>query len=182
MSGPIAVGKSTVSKLLIDEYGFMAIKTSQFLRRVADAEGAGTDRTSLQNLGDRLDKDSDFRWVVDDVAMLAMSKRTDVERWLLDAVRKRRQVEHFRDALPRVLHVHFTAPEDVLRARYLKRIGAGENAQPGPPYEVAISHENEIAARSLIHVADMVVNLAEISALAAAGRIAKLAEEGGPNG
>lgn len=73
-----------------------------------------------------------------------------------------RQVEHFKSLEHvKVLHVHLTAPEEVLRLRYEARLVANAAAPSAPSYEAAISHPNEVAARGLIRIADIVVDVTD---------------------
>ena len=55
-------------------------------------------------------------------------------------------------------HVHLTAPEEVLRERYTRRSDPSDT-----PYEDAINHPNEVAARSLIDRADLVFDTSVMS-------------------
>lgn len=164
LSGPIAVGKSSVAKELVDGHGFRLLRTSPFLLKVAAGRGLRGDRACLQDLGDGLDHDTDFRWVIDDVTAPALLAAPEVQYWLLDSIRKKRQVEHFRARFgSAVLHVHFTAPEEVLAARYETRRTQGDSSVVLQSYASAIAHPNEVAARELSSVADAVIDLSEKS-------------------
>jgi AAA domain len=165
LSGPLAVGKTAVRDQLVLTYGFSYLRSSQYLRACADRAGRSNDRKSMQNLGDRLDAETDYRWLIDDVALPAILNNPAQALWLIDAVRKARQIEHFRSAFGRaIFHVHFTAPESVLMGRYESRQRAqGDLADP-TPYEMAIDHENERSARALIALADVVLDLSHLSA------------------
>ncbi|SFT97560.1 AAA family ATPase [Paraburkholderia aspalathi] len=163
LSGPLAVGKTTLRERLVSEHGFEYVRSSRFLMEMARRENLLIDRRSLQELGDRLDRETDYRWIVDDVAKPSMDALPSQDRWLVDAVRKARQVEHFRRMAPAtVRHVHLTAPEVVLRDRYEKRRLEG-NDKDSAPYDEAIAHDNERAARSLIEVADLVLDMSEMT-------------------
>jgi adenylosuccinate synthase len=88
-----------------------------------------------------------------------MSSNPEQLRWLIDAVRKQRQVEHFRAAFgPEVLHVHLTADELMLRERYEVRLSVGDDYVGGMRYELAVQHPNEIAARALQEIADYLID------------------------
>jgi len=141
-------------------HGFDYVRSSAYLVEKARREGLPTDRRGLQELGDRLDAETDYRWIVDDVALPSMEASADKSRWLVDAVRKPKQVEHFK-SLERikVIHVHLTAPEDALRLRYKTRRAASVSGPLAPSYESAISHPNEVAARGLIKIADIVLDV-----------------------
>jgi hypothetical protein len=109
------------------------------------------------------------------------SENPDNDRWLLDSVRKRRQVDHFRDRFGKlVFHVHLVAPEPIIKARYNDRLLAGDEAG-NIPYATAISHANEISSRSLFDVADFLVDLTSTSSETAALAIIKKWSEGEVN-
>lgn len=174
MSGPVAVGKSGVARQLVAEHGFQRIGTGDLLRVHLEKEGLSKSRTDLQGLGDRFDEETDFYWVVQraDEAIAAFEAQ---QVWILDAVRKTRQVEHFRKKFgDAVVHVHFVAPEEVLRERYEQRLAAGGEYVGNTTYEEAICHPNEIAARSLEELADYVVDLTAMMPLEAAAHVARL--------
>jgi adenylosuccinate synthase len=153
LSGPIAVGKSSVAKELVSAHGFRVLRTSPFLLKVAADRSLKGDRAGLQDLGDGLDRDTDFRWVIDDVAAPALVAEPDVEYWLLDSARKKRQVDHFRARFGNaVLHVHLTAAEDVLEARYESR---RTRLVRLPSYASAIAHPNEVSTPAVNHTANL---------------------------
>ena len=159
LSGPVAVGKTTLRQLLLKEHGFEYVRSSAYLVDLAAKQGDDTSRSGLQERGDGLDEATDYKWVLDAVAMPAMAAYPEHKRWLVDAVRKERQVEHFRAEFGlAVLHVHLTATEPVLRQRYESRANALGATGDTTPYDAAIAHSNEAAARALISVADMVVD------------------------
>jgi adenylosuccinate synthase len=171
LSGPVAVGKSGVANALVKDHGFASIKSSAYLRAKAKAYGLAESRAVLQATGDRLDDETDFKWLIDDVAVPAISASPNNGRWLLDSVRKQRQVEHFRDHFETsVLHVHLTASEPTIETRYGNRLIAGNEAG-NVTYAVSIAHTNEISARSLIDIADFRVDLTSVSSEAAASTI-----------
>lgn len=157
LSGPVSVGKTTLRDLLMSDQGFGAIRSSAYLRKVAAKQNGSSGRLDLQELGDALDLQTDYRWVVDLVARPAMAGEPGTRRWLFDAVRKKRQVEHFRAAFgAAVFHLHLNAPEDVLRQRYDRRLM--EQGQPVEgAYDRAVAHDNEQQSRGLIQFADATV-------------------------
>jgi adenylosuccinate synthase len=162
-----------VRDALVSDYGFVALRSSQYLGDRAKFEGLAQDRTALQNLGDRLDIETDFRWVIDHVALPAIESQSNQSLWLFDAVRKAKQIEHFRATFcDSVFHVHLTAPDAVLEARYRERQQAQGLAADPTPYEVAVDHDNERAARALYPLADLVLDLTEASPQNTARRVA----------
>lgn len=151
LSGPFKVGKSTITRELVDKFGFFKISSGDYLRSLMpglEHLDIAQTRLRLQETGDELDKQTDFRWVVDPVATSAVSDTPDASVWIFDAVRKRRQVEHFRERFgSAIVHVHLMAPDGVL----LIRSGLTETT-----YQGAIAHPNEVNARALGDIADRV--------------------------
>lgn len=173
LSGPMRSGKSSVAQVLKKSHGFHGISTGGYLRSHVHPGTGEVTRSRLQDLGDQLDLKTDFAWVVDSVAIPAVEVSPASESWLLDAVRKSRQVEHFRAQFSHVVrHVHLHAPESILQARYEAGLSAGD-----PAYSLAIAHPNEVAARSLGIFADQTFDTAEASALEIAEQIVGLWRE-----
>jgi chloramphenicol 3-O-phosphotransferase len=170
LSGPIAAGKTSVREELLARHGYHYVRSSAYLMDLASKQGQFEARTSLQDLGDRLDSETDYRWVLDEVARPAFAADPSKLRWLVDAVRKRRQVEHFRDAFGlAVTHVHLTAPEEILERRYTTRLSTAKDATP---YKIAIQHENEVASRRLVEIADLILDTSTSTPLELARLIA----------
>jgi hypothetical protein len=71
-----------------------------------------------------------------------------------------------------LLHVHLTAPEEVIKGRFERRSRQGDNATDAGSYEKAIAHPNEQASRSLGAIADLTIDLGEVSPADAATQIA----------
>ncbi len=174
-SGALAVGKSTVANVLIAEHGFESIRSGAYLRSLANGRSIDINRTNLQQLGDSLDAETDFLWIVENVAVPLLDAKPQQTLWLLDSVRKKRQVEHFRARFgDDVHHIHFVADEVTLRQRYEARIAQGGAYEGGVPYDAAVIHPNEISSRSLIELADVVIDLSAIQGPDAASQIWKL--------
>ncbi|MEH6671722.1 AAA family ATPase [Halopseudomonas sp.] len=173
LSGPMASGKTSVSAALQEQYGFVPISSGSFLREQLAARNELVNRHQLQELGDALDRSTDFSWLIESVARPAIVARPHAESWLLDAVRKPRQVELFRlrfaDA---VKHVHIIASESVLRARYAER-AAVNLAQ----YHTSVLHPNEQVARSLAAIADIILDTEDLTPLEVAVQILNLWEK-----
>jgi adenylosuccinate synthase len=160
----LAVGKTAVRTELVAQHGFAYLRSSEHLRVLAKTQGLNSDRLTLQNLGDGLDVSTDYRWLIDDVARPAIEGSPNRRRWIVDAVRKKRQIEHFREAFGgAVHHVHFTASEEILRERYVTRQKEQGSDADMTPYEAAIDHDNERAACALIECADVVIDLGSVS-------------------
>lgn len=153
LSGAIGSGKTAIAHELIRAFQFVKIASGGYLISLIppdELKEGGERRRQLQELGDRLDEETSYRWIVDPVAVQALKGTPDVKNWLVDAVRKKRQVELFRERFGALIrHVHLTASEEVLRSRY---------AEKGGDYDAAIAHPNEVNARSLENLADLVLD------------------------
>ncbi|ARP82341.1 hypothetical protein CAL12_16970 [Bordetella genomosp. 8] len=170
LSGQMRSGKSSLAQVLKENYNFQGISTSGYLKSHIHPASGDVTRSWMQNLGDQLDQETDFAWVVDSVAIPAMEAAPATESWLIDAVRKPRQVEHFRAWSPyAVRHVHLYAPESILQVRYAAGLSAGD-----PTYSSAIAHPNEVAASSLGVFADQTFDTSQASALEIAKQIIHL--------
>jgi adenylosuccinate synthase len=158
LSGPIAVGKTAVRDELVANHGFDYVRSGRYLTEMANKQSRIVGRTSLQDLGDQLDEETDFRWLLDDVIVPALTEKANVDRWIVDAVRKPEQVRHIRKMPggPVVLHVHLTAPEAVLESRYEARRALQPQNMDSIPYHVAMEHPNETISRGLQQIADEV--------------------------
>ncbi len=168
LSGPAAAGKSTICKHLAEDHGFAPIKSSLYLRSLVKPRGTEITRELLQEISDRLDLETDFKWLVVDVAVPQMAKRRRQEFWFVDNVRKFEQVDMFSKAFPgQILHCHITAPEDVLKSRLLNRSVVDGNIPYEETIEERITHPNEVSARSLEATASLVVDTSQNSASSA---------------
>ena len=177
LSGPAAVGKTTICQRLIEAHDFRLIKSSDHLRSIANQMGVEISRESLQSIGDDLDAETDYLWLVEQVAIPQMQKRPEHGRWIIDSVRKGRQVEHFRKKLSDgAKHIHIGAREDVVRERFEMRRADAGFGQYERTYSEHISHPNEISSRGLREVADFVLDYSEIGAGEACAQILKLVE------
>lgn len=174
LSGPLSVGKSSVARVLTDEFQFTMISSGDYLRGILAERGVPTTRQALQDLGDALDRETDFGWLIDPVARAEIAQAPDQISWYVDAVRKPKQVAHFRSAFQQVVHVHLTADEDVLAERFAARGRDGDFAHDIGSYERAIKSKNEQIARSLIHIADAEIDLGFKSPSEAAADIERL--------
>lgn len=159
LSGATGAGKSSAAKELEELFQFRRISSSVYLRSYIQSPGPGGEKHQLQELGDRLDEETDFAWVINDVAAPTIEADPQQPRWLVDAVRKHRQVELFRRRFGRhVRHVHLSAPEKILEARYAARVKPGDTL-----YAELIAHPNEVAARALERDADQVLDTSQLS-------------------
>lgn len=173
-SGPIAAGKTSLRNYLVNHFGFRVIKTSEYLVKIAASCGISPNRKNLQDLGDRLDNDTNYKWIIEDVAIPIISLEPG-KNWIVDAVRKKEQVALYKSLIEAsVIHAHITAPEAILLQRYNSRM-AMDGSSEAASYEAATNHENERNARSLDSIADLIVNMHELSIIAASQLIVEKA-------
>ncbi|RUV81082.1 adenylosuccinate synthase, partial [Mesorhizobium sp. M1A.F.Ca.IN.022.07.1.1] len=99
---------------LTSRFDAKRVSTRALLLRASDTD----DRDALIKLGDKLDIETNGKWVLDQFLAETSGAPAD-QIWLVDAVRTLDQVKHFREKFgDRVVHVHLTAPIGVLRERY----------------------------------------------------------------
>ena len=145
LSGPIAAGKTTLSRLLADRLGFHIVSTRELLGR------GERDRRILQAAGADWDAFTAGWWVRDG---LVQRKRQHPGQTLfvVDSVRTPDQVRWIRETFQEsVKHVHLTASLDTLQRRYNARSERHE-------YEDVRNHPVEQSADTLKKWANLVVN------------------------
>ncbi|MGA7807673.1 adenylosuccinate synthetase [Bradyrhizobium sp.] len=167
ISGPVAAGKSALADELLRRFSSHRISTRTLLLN----EGCPNERDALIEAGKRLDVDTDGRWVRDGIARyVAEHESKDVI--LVDAIRTARQVAHLRETYgDRLVHVHVTAPLEVVKKRYEDR---GSVTDTGMTYDQVRADPTEAGVWSLDGTADRVVENhnrepASLLALAVAG-------------
>ena len=162
ISGPAAAGKTTICDLLKERYGYCAIKSSLYLRSLIDRPDEKVTRYLLQEIGDRLDEETDFNWLVTEVAIPQVEAQVNQENWFVDSVRKPEQIERFSEAFPgQIVHCHITAPDEMLEKRLRARHLADGSDAYERSYAQHVVHPNEISARSLGRTADVVIDTSE---------------------
>lgn len=155
LSGPIGVGKSTLTASLEKTYGARIVKTRELLDNISRATLRPVNsRSGYQAFGEELDAESDGKWVND-----ALSDLIDRERpqfVVVDAVRISEQIAHIRTEHGfSVFHLHLTASEEDLKKRFAERKTKFEEASS---YEEAAANVTEQGVRLLERKADAVVN------------------------
>lgn len=174
LSGPAAAGKTTICESLTANHGFAAIKSSRHLRTLVQPTEREVTREVLQEIGDRLDVETDFNWLVTDVAIPQIDAQQDQKFWFVDSVRKPEQIDRFSEAFPgKVLHCHVTAPDSVLRFRMQARDESNGSLSYEKDYAEHVTHPNEVSARALGDVAKLVIDTSRIDALFACDTIMK---------
>ena len=153
LSGPVASGKTTLVQALVDKYAFHPFKTRQLIQAVKNVK---SERRALQRAGDVLDRQTDGKWIADAIAK-AIQNLPDDGRIIIDAVRIKPQIDALRRAFgARVLHVHLTASEKVLQARYEN--GRGRSVEELGSYADVRKNKTERFVDLLAEAADIVVD------------------------
>ena len=119
LSGPMASGKSTLARELQSSAGAIIITTHGPLD--ARVRTQSPTRRELQDAGVALDRETGGRWVLDH-CQGELEKNPGTTLAVLDCVRNQAQLRHIREkwAGP-VLHLHLTAPPEILAERYRER-------------------------------------------------------------
>lgn len=119
LSGRISSGKSTLSTSLVDRYGCVLVKTQELILRALPV--TVLERRALQDAGDKLDRRTRGEWVATELSRVVQTLPTETVV-VVDSVRIRQQIVAVRRAFgARVVHIHLTAPTDVLARRYSAR-------------------------------------------------------------
>jgi len=155
LSGPISSGKSTLAKGLAERYGMSIFKTSEILKRRVRRD-LGQDRKILQAEGERLDRKTRGRWVLEELREWSnqLSPGSDI---IIDSIRINEQIQAIREAYgPIVIHVHLTAPPDELEQRFNQRRKQGR--EKDFQYSEVRENPTEKQVEDLAKVADIVIN------------------------
>ena len=156
LSGPVASGKSMLARRLSGQFDMRLMRTSDWLRaRVAESDQAG--RATLQSLGDHLDRQTQGRWILDNLS-IALSDTDTSTSIVVDSVKIQGQIDAIRDTYgPIVTHIHMTAPLDVLTARYDGRQRFSNNSD-SLSYDDVRSNSTERLVDGLGDIADIVID------------------------
>ena len=149
LSGPVASGKSTLVTKLADTFEAHVVKT----RDLMASRLRVINRATLQRRGDRLDRETNGRWVLDGLER-RLRDLPHSSLVIVDAVRKAYQIEAIREAYgANVTHIHLTAPLEVLASRHAQRQNAGE-----PDYATVRRNRTERSVETLSAFADIVID------------------------
>lgn len=155
LTGPIASGKSVLSNDLAERFGFQILKTNELLKELCKNESEET-RKSLQAFGTALDLKTKGAWVRDGLTRLVESLPGD-SMVVVDSARIAEQIESIRSAFGlRVLHVHLTAPPDVLERRFKKP--RRRKFKEDLSYDAVKKDSTERQVETLADIADVVID------------------------
>jgi len=155
LSGPISSGKSTLAKGLVERYGISIVKTSEVLKKQVRSD-LRQDRKVLQLQGERLDRKTRGRWVLEELREWSNQVKSGPEV-IVDSVRIAEQIQAIREAYgPIVIHVHLTAPVDDLERRFNKRRKQGR--EKDFKYSEVRENPTEKQIEDLVRIADIVIN------------------------
>jgi adenylosuccinate synthase len=163
LSGPICSGKSELSQKLYDHHGAKIIKTRDLIKQ--QIPSVPDERGSLQRAGEKLDRADRGAWVQN-----ALSKYFDANQkssipsglYVIDSARIQGQIDAVRRAFgTAVHHVHLTAEESILAARYKRR---GAKTKEFATYDEVRRSPTEKNIESLADTADIVVDTGRCTA------------------
>jgi adenylosuccinate synthase len=159
LSGNVSSGKTTLSEKLRSQFGFDVLKTKKVIQQLAQKKlrrELESDRRAMQRFGERLDKETGGKWVLEALTKLVRSLR---QRVIVDSVRILEQIRAIRQAYGfAVIHIHLTAPESVLGERYRKR--KGTSFRELKSYSEVERNRTEAGVNQLKDAADVVIDTA----------------------
>ncbi|MBW4976326.1 adenylosuccinate synthetase [Roseovarius mucosus] len=157
-SGPIGVGKSLFSAEIEKRPKVKRVSTR---KHILEAMKCENERGALQRAGDKLDVESDGKWVADAVEN-AINNDSSVEIFLVDSARIESQVTELRNRFGgAVFHIHLTAADEELERRYKLR---KQELKEYLTYQEAASHGTERGVKDLASVADLCLNTDHVDA------------------
>lgn len=155
LTGPIASGKSTLGKNLVDRFGFRTFKTNELLKQLALGK-VKEEREALQDFGEALDRQTKGAWVRDGLMRFVGNLPAD-SMVVVDSARIAEQIEALRGAFGlRVVHIHLTAPPEVLEKRFKRR--RTKSFKEAAAYKDVLRSQTETNVESLAEIADVVID------------------------
>lgn len=163
ISGPVCAGKSTLARALAVSRDSKILTTRGLIACFLDRRPEELSRAQLQEAGDRLDSERGGRWVADEITLLLREENAMV---LIDAIRNAEQLDAIR-AVADALHVHLTADEAILAARYAERSRSNPQLE-FPDFDRLRSNLTEARVEELGLEADLLVNTGDVDVSEAA--------------
>jgi adenylosuccinate synthase len=162
LSGSISSGKTSLSTLLNEQFGFHPLKTKEVIQSLARQKSGKEiepERRAMQKFGQALDRETNGRWVRDALNRLLRDLGSAAPEALIvvDAVRIPEQIKAIRQAYSfSVVHVHLKAPKEVLAERYGDR--HVEGFQELSSFSEAEKNRTEARVKKLEDAADFVID------------------------
>jgi adenylosuccinate synthase len=162
LTGEIGAGKTSLAELLLTQYNFTLLKTSEALNYWAKSKKfhkkkEEDSRMFLQRIGENLDKDTKGTWVVE--YFQSIINRS--ERIIIDACRITEQIQAIRQSYghQNVVHIHLKVSKQELERRYFMRNNFNMNdLQAIHNYQIYKSNSTERKVKDLISNADLVID------------------------
>lgn len=152
LSGPTGVGKTTLACELVQLIGALHVSTSSLISSIRPALPPG--RASLQQAGNSLDEETDFRWIASEVSKL--EREFPGRSLVVDAVRKPQQVLALREqATLNLTHIHLEAGYDHLVHRHSLR---SRDIDTGQSYDVLVKDVSESYKSDLARISDLTLD------------------------
>jgi adenylosuccinate synthase len=164
LSGSVASGKTTLWQQLTSHFPgehIHVLKTKNVIRELALKKlgrELPSERRTLQDFGDQLDRDTKGHWVRDALISLVNQhiSTEDSAIFVVDAVRILPQIKAIREAYGfSVNHIHLKAPEHELAERYKRRCSDMQELRSFKDVE---KNPTEAAVHELEKSADIVVD------------------------
>jgi adenylosuccinate synthase len=159
LSGPICSGKSELALNLQSRSGAQIIKTRDLIKQ--QVPHVEDERRSLQRAGERLDRADGGAWVQNALSrffQVLQKESLPAGLFIIDAARIQGQIDAVRRAFgTAVHHVHLTASDVVLAARYKRR---GTKTKEFKTYDEVRRSATERNVEKLADAADIVVDTA----------------------
>jgi predicted kinase len=143
-------GKSTIARLLEERLGYVVVSARETLRELAGDPLVS--RTDLQIAGVAIEDRTKGRWLAEAAAAVYSASPSPI---VVDSARTQRQVEAVQEYFPAVVHVHLSAPADVVRKRFERH--ADDLIEP-PSFEEAVGNAIENEALRLGDRADFILD------------------------
>lgn len=161
LSGNVSVGKTTLSKGLMAHYSATVVKTKDVMKELAVSKlgkELPSERKALQDLGTKLDQDTNGEWVLTALKKhIAGLPAAHEDVVVVDAVRILPQIKAIRRAYHfAVKHIHLEASTSALAKRYVGRGSGGVRELLS--YSDVGTDPTESGVATLRQSADFVVN------------------------
>ncbi|MCB0721415.1 MAG: adenylosuccinate synthetase [Ignavibacteriae bacterium] len=158
LSGEIASGKTTLSTNLRDKFDFKVSRTREAIKKRFDKSKS---REKLQIFGEKLDKSTKGKWVLDYFQEEFYDIIPDHNFFVVDSIRIKDQIEQFRKAYSySVFHIHLLSSSETLFERFVKRgenVGLSEKALK-KKYAEYKANTTESKVNELFQKADLVID------------------------